>query len=663
MLKVSSVFIVGLPLRETILIDGCEVVLVDANHCPGAVQFLFKVPSLGGKIERYVHTGDFRFCSSMNSDPLLREFVGSDTVFLDTTYCNPKFVFPLQEESIDYIVRVIEEVGGEYDGSTRNVLFLVATYVIGKEKILLEIARRCLRKVHVDARKLSVLRALGYEESGVFTEDEGESDVHVVGWNVLGETWPYFRPNFVKMSEMMFAKGYSRTVGFVPTGWTYEVKRDKFSVKSKDSFEIHLVPYSEHSNYDELREYVRFLKPKRVVPTVGLDVEKLDSKHASKMKKHFAGLLDEMAMKQEFLRGFHQGLTEVGDTADKDAENSPCEKQHQEKDESTSDMKCMETNDIGIVLEDTFPLRQPDSQNLSSGTDKEVDKVLEALHDSLPSWVTQDQMLSLIHSYGMDIVDVVSSFYEHETEFYEQVFATKTPNSISQPRLQNDSTSLPNSDTVKSGPFEKMDIRVSQSNKSLSAGDSFRSGISPGRRKRNTDNKQNKKVKIKSKLETSGSKQSTITRFFSKVTTVVSKDTEIRSVLEESPKDKILACDATKYSNKIDQFIQIVNGNESLKSYVANILVKTKGDINQALDLYYQNPENKTDEIEVRKFIPSQHGNYRCPFGQKEIASEKVLHTTDLSIRRLSVEDVDAASVSVPLEKYNPVENGWCLCC
>ncbi|VVA38612.1 PREDICTED: DNA, partial [Prunus dulcis] len=50
------------------------------------------------------------------------------------------------------------------------------TYVIGKEKILLEIARRCNRKVHVDARKMAVLGVLGYGESGVFTEDECERD-------------------------------------------------------------------------------------------------------------------------------------------------------------------------------------------------------------------------------------------------------------------------------------------------------------------------------------------------------------------------------------------------------------------------------------------------------------------------------------------------------
>ncbi|KAH7533906.1 hypothetical protein FEM48_Zijuj04G0181200 [Ziziphus jujuba var. spinosa] len=275
-LKVPSQFIVPLVLSEPIMIDECQVVLIDANHCPGVVQFFFKIPGSNGKFKKYVHTGDFRFCDSMKSNPFLCKFVGTNAIFLDTTYCNPKFVFSSQEESIDYIVSIIEKIGGEYDGSMRNVLFLVATYVVGKEKILLEIARKCNRKV----------------------------------------------PNFVKVKEIMVEKGYTRAVGFVPTGWTYEVKCNNFSVRTKDSFEIHLVPYSEYSNYIELGEPVKFLKPKRFVPTLGLDVEKLDSKHVDKMKKHFARLVDEMANKQEFLKGFHRGCDGVGEMVEKDSGNA-----------------------------------------------------------------------------------------------------------------------------------------------------------------------------------------------------------------------------------------------------------------------------------------------------------------------------------------------------
>ena len=66
---------------------------MDANHCPGAVQFLFQLPDGGA---RYVHCGDMRFCAALKEDPHLQRFVGARAVFLDTTYCNPRFTFPLQ---------------------------------------------------------------------------------------------------------------------------------------------------------------------------------------------------------------------------------------------------------------------------------------------------------------------------------------------------------------------------------------------------------------------------------------------------------------------------------------------------------------------------------------------------------------------------------------
>lgn len=55
-----------------------------------------------------------------------------------------------------------------------------------------------------------------------------------------------------------------QVVGFVPTGWMYEMKRKAFPVKEKGPCFIHLVPYSEHSSYSELREYVQFLRPHKV---------------------------------------------------------------------------------------------------------------------------------------------------------------------------------------------------------------------------------------------------------------------------------------------------------------------------------------------------------------------------------------------------------------
>ena len=65
---------------------------MDANHCPGAVQFLFRL-STG---EKYVHCGDMRFSPKLLDNPLLAAYRNCTAVYLDTTYCNPRFTFPPQ---------------------------------------------------------------------------------------------------------------------------------------------------------------------------------------------------------------------------------------------------------------------------------------------------------------------------------------------------------------------------------------------------------------------------------------------------------------------------------------------------------------------------------------------------------------------------------------
>ena len=71
---------------------GVEVTLIDANHCPGAAQILFKL-STG---ETYIHCGDMRFGTHLLENPHLQRFQNCNAIYLDTTYCNPKYTFPAQ---------------------------------------------------------------------------------------------------------------------------------------------------------------------------------------------------------------------------------------------------------------------------------------------------------------------------------------------------------------------------------------------------------------------------------------------------------------------------------------------------------------------------------------------------------------------------------------
>jgi DNA ligase 1 len=74
------------------IVAGVRVMLGDANHAPGAVQFLFELPS--GR--KYLHCGDMRYQPAMQDCPVLARARGADAVFLDTTYARPRHEFPPQ---------------------------------------------------------------------------------------------------------------------------------------------------------------------------------------------------------------------------------------------------------------------------------------------------------------------------------------------------------------------------------------------------------------------------------------------------------------------------------------------------------------------------------------------------------------------------------------
>lgn len=80
------------PLRARHAHAGVELTLVDANHCPGAVQILARLPD--GR--RYIHCGDMRYSPALKANPALVAFRGAEAVYLDTTYCHPQHTFPLQ---------------------------------------------------------------------------------------------------------------------------------------------------------------------------------------------------------------------------------------------------------------------------------------------------------------------------------------------------------------------------------------------------------------------------------------------------------------------------------------------------------------------------------------------------------------------------------------
>ena len=126
----------ALPMDTPTEIHGARVTLMDANHCPGAVLLLFEL-SNGRSV---LHTGDFRYEPSMLSHPALlraRAAGSLDTLYLDTTYCDPRWTFPDRDVACEAMAEIVRR---ELRREPRT-LFLVGSYAVGKERAVRAVAR------------------------------------------------------------------------------------------------------------------------------------------------------------------------------------------------------------------------------------------------------------------------------------------------------------------------------------------------------------------------------------------------------------------------------------------------------------------------------------------------------------------------------------------
>ena len=242
-----------------------------------------------------------------------------DCVYLDTTYAAPKHAFPPQGEAIAHCADVIAQAMAK--PVEERPLVLVAAYSIGKERILVEAARRCGVRVGVEHRRMSTLVELGMPSAdlAVFTEsDAPDVRVRIVGMDTLGETFPYFKPNWSNCDIAAGAVGAPCVVGIVPSGWMLARKgKSPYSRREKGDHTIHLVPYSEHSSFEELRQYVKFLKPVRIRPTVYSNERESD-----RIVARFRDLVDSTGAKHAFLGSMTAGGKSKGNTEGAEREDS-----------------------------------------------------------------------------------------------------------------------------------------------------------------------------------------------------------------------------------------------------------------------------------------------------------------------------------------------------
>jgi DNA cross-link repair 1A protein len=270
-LRVDPKWVIALEFEVEVEVPGTQsvaVTIIPANHCPGSSLFLFeKVVGKGSnpKVQRVLHCGDFRACPAHIAHPLLMpDIVDSitgrtkqqkiDVCYLDTTYLNPRYAFPSQEDVIkacaDMCVSLKKEKAEESDawevvkkeragigmakfigatiksedsmamevGSIKprgRLLVICGTYSIGKERICMGIARALDCKIWAPPGKQRICAALEDPElMSRMTDNPREAQIHMqmlmeIRAETLQDYLNGYKPHF------------SRVVGFRPSGWNY----------------------------------------------------------------------------------------------------------------------------------------------------------------------------------------------------------------------------------------------------------------------------------------------------------------------------------------------------------------------------------------------------------------------------------------------------------
>jgi len=320
-----------------------EITFYDANHCPGAAIIIARLPNSDGKC--HLHTGDMRYHEKFMEYPLLKDAVQNkkiDRLYLDTTYGHPKHTFPTQQTSVNFIASQVtdllepnqlpEQTKGPPKQSIATIsphdpshdqyktLVLLSCYSIGKEKVLWAAATQSNQMVYVNDAKFKKLQCItGHTHidpsSGLLdlcTQDPTQSDLHVIPMGTAGKMFPYFIPNYQGCAKYANKcnNGYTRVVAFIPTGWAEASNYNKKNSVSKQdvtvlsaeqissviNVEIRLVAYSEHSSFGELRSFVEFLRPKKIIPTVFSN-----EKDRIAIGKRFKDLVDSYGVKVAFV--------------------------------------------------------------------------------------------------------------------------------------------------------------------------------------------------------------------------------------------------------------------------------------------------------------------------------------------------------------------------
>ncbi|CAK9093071.1 unnamed protein product [Durusdinium trenchii] len=264
LLKWPSLEITALELGRTYqipLMDGLEieVYLIDANHVPGSVMFLFF-----GYFGSVLYTGDFRLHEKHQDIASLAPVrdKGLSRIYLDNTFCDPRFQQPSRED-------VAAAISKRFRRKWPCIIF-VESYRLGKETLLLHLAQKLRSRVLVSEERKKTMRACGFESDQVQIQscDPLQASEDLLQTEALrGCIWAISRQNLRKGMWQASDSGCAFH-GIRATGWAEQARKEE-SMPSCEDLDENLVAvsddgvfhylYSDHCSFLELVQFLQFL--------------------------------------------------------------------------------------------------------------------------------------------------------------------------------------------------------------------------------------------------------------------------------------------------------------------------------------------------------------------------------------------------------------------
>ncbi|KAF3340763.1 5' exonuclease Apollo [Carex littledalei] len=264
--QLDEAIFVEIKVGETLVINDADgdfsVTVCDANHCSGAIMFIFE-----GIFGNILHTGDCRLTPDCLLDLQLKYVTkrGKETVsrfdfiFLDCTFGGCFLKFPTKESAIQQVINCIWK-------HPHAPLVYLACDLLGHEEILIQVSRTFGSKIYVDqSTSPDFFNTLALIAPHVISNDPS-SRFQVIRFKGLYER--------ARETLINAQNNHQPTPLFIrPSTQWYAIESNarahipSLTESEQDDFGLWHVCFSMHSSREELELALQLLQPKWVIST------------------------------------------------------------------------------------------------------------------------------------------------------------------------------------------------------------------------------------------------------------------------------------------------------------------------------------------------------------------------------------------------------------